>query len=44
MLMIPIKRCPKCEFEKYVTDFYKKLDGFSSRCKVCTEEDRHTRY
>jgi DNA-directed RNA polymerase sigma subunit (sigma70/sigma32) len=35
--------CCQCKTEKPVSEFYRRLDGYQSRCKVCDSSNRVTR-
>jgi hypothetical protein len=37
------KICPVCQIEKPRSDFYKKKDSISHKCKPCTLQDNETR-
>ena len=37
------KLCPVCQIEKPRSDYYKKLDTISHKCKLCTKADNSSR-
>lgn len=37
------RKCCQCGKEKPVSQFYRRLDGYQSRCKVCDNGNRVTR-
>lgn len=38
-----MKKCKKCQQEKDESEFHKKLNSLSARCKYCTKEDKDER-